>query len=488
MDDASQRKEEMSKRDKVPVCVVNLKLGASLTGPTKRMLRDLRETALQCNAIRTMAEAWVMDTAERALQHELKKLAGMDRVRERERLILTKKLPELVTLKRLYKPEMTSLFPGVSSAILSACCQDVVQRLGSRMPRFFDQPKPKGNRVWQGILLGEAQRDVWRSLRVPILAGKNRVSKLTQIERGPYTLDFPLFSKASKRENMRARCQIDARSHGQRTLIRKIVATPQLFRDSEIVFDVDNEIWQLKLVCASPNIPGKHPENVAELVLASPERQDCPFAILRDDKRPWWIGRGGKFVRYAEDYLWRKRKVIGLRYSDSRRDQQPGHGRGAVYQKTKPQHRSVSDRRKQFVRDLIFDVTTYCKRNGIGKLTYWEPSLPLRNGTWFARNGISFNWSIFSPRLVARLEADGVVVEVKTERLQVHCERWSVDNKAVFARVEQRVGDTEVSGVSYIYGEGRPGHQAAPLATGSAERSERSGYGDVGVAGGENTG
>ena len=45
----------MRKRDKVPKSVVSIKLGSSLAGPTKRMLRDLRETAIQCNAIRTLA-------------------------------------------------------------------------------------------------------------------------------------------------------------------------------------------------------------------------------------------------------------------------------------------------------------------------------------------------------------------------------------------------------------------------------------------------
>ena len=548
----------MSKADKVPVCVVNLKLGASLTGPTKRMLRDIREIALQCNAIRRRAEAWVMDTAERSLdticeqygtmplddivvlltwpedirlaEHKLnpprkppkpmsqedkakltKKVSDLKRqlaavqsravigmatglsntvstnrgiesgkIRRlslREQIILSVPLYLIVRLDRVYKPALVTAFPGVSSAIVSACCQDVIQKLNSKMPRRFDQPKPRANKVWQGILLAEAQRDSWRSLRVPIMTS---VSKLRQQgNRGHYSLDFPLFSKESRRENTHVKSLLHVRSHGERCLIRKIVANSNLFRDSEIVYDTDNEIWQLKLVCSSPNVPDKHAENVAELLLASPMKQQYPFVILRDDWRPWWIGRGGKFVRYAEDYLWRKRKVVGLRYSDSQRDQQPGHGRGSVYRKTKPQHRSVSDRRKQFVRDLIFDVVTYCKRNGIGKLIYWEPSQPLRNGTWFSRNGISFNWSTFTPRLVARLEADGVDVDVKTERLQIHYERWGVDSKAVFARVSEQIGNTEVASAVYIYGEGKASHQAAPLASGTAMRSEVSGY-DVG--------
>lgn len=124
----------MAKKDKIPACVVSLKIGSSVGSPTKRMLRDIRETAIQCNAIRTMAEAWVMDAASTAINHALGNAKGMDRVKQRDELIRTKKLSELVVMKRLYNPEMVGLFPGVSSALVSACCQDVVQRLASKMP------------------------------------------------------------------------------------------------------------------------------------------------------------------------------------------------------------------------------------------------------------------------------------------------------------------------------------------------------------------
>lgn len=472
--------------------VISIKIGSSRTGPTKRMLRDFEDAARLCNYVRNKAIAWVLDRAEATIDVQLGKLTGLARAKNREELIAKGKLSELVALKYLYKPTSTTLFPQLSSSSVSACCRDVMQMLSRRMA--WDQDKlfrfedgsTKLLKQWQGIMLGRCQRSTWNTLRIPIMAGKNRVSKLKREEKsGSYLLDFPLWSKAAGRKETRGLAVLLCREHSGLPMIRRVVADPMLFRDSELLqkrVKGGKLIWLLQLTYATPSVAERDSAIVGELGITAPNNDRYPFEMFiqagqqngqqngHAKPSPWGVGTGGKYVAYKEEYHWRKKKVLGLRYSDSARDARDGHGRGVVYEKLRPQVRAARDARMSFVRQLLSDVLKWCERNKAGKLIYREPSRPLRDGSWFAKNGVPFPWSVFGPRLIAKLETAGIRVEVRTERLAEYASRCGIEQKEVFAKITPATHATGVASVHYEDGSGKARHDKAPLATGKAKR------------------
>ena len=547
--------------------VLTVKLGSCLTGPTKAMVRDLREVANQCNAIRNLAERWLYEHAERTIdfccdnygamsaedtvtllsapneikrielklsgkarkrkpkplkngkprkektEQELradvvrlrksledlraaaaasraKKLIGIARVERRKELIEKLSLANAVELKNMYKPSMVDLFPHVSSALVSACCQDVTQRAAMAAP-WKDNSGVKRRvplKRWQAVMLGECNQNNWSALRVPILAGMNCVSKLRHNEfHGDYELDFPLWSKQSPREHKRCRVRLLVREHsdGNRHLVQRIANEPKtLFKDSELIYDHDKRFWQLNLTYETPNYPPRDRSRVAELLMAPNTSTKGPLVIMRDEGRPWWCGRNGKYIVRLEEFRTIKKKVVGLRYRDAERDSLDGHGRGRVYDAARAQTRACRDANIRFRRELLRDVVKFCKLNGIGTLVYREPSIPLRDASWFALNGVGFAWSMFSPALVAKLATIGTVVEVKSHRLAEWCERWGIEPKAAFARVSETVTDTGVGDVLFRGAGGEAGHHKAPLAKGVAERAGERGSEDGGAVDG----
>ena len=489
-------------------CIL-LKLGRCLNAPTKRMLRDFRETAIQCNQMRTLGVRWLMDTCEKSIEYDLGKLTGLERIAQREKIIVElsklffpsdnprkpRKIPKkpdtrkpLVHGKYLNKPYLTGLFPQVSSAVVASCAQDCTQMVSTKMPWGSES---KAQRVWQGILLGDVSYPRFATGVIPVPAGKNQVATITWQPSG-LVLDFPLFSRGSGRKNQRVQCLIETRqlSEGNRRLIQQIVRQPQeLFRDSQLVFKKRRgdrkTTWYLAMSYVPPWAVEPMPEDrLASLMLCGPGAdQRAPFKIVREGLRDWTVGgKSAKFIAYKEDYWWRLRKVLALRYRDTQRHTRNGRGREEFFRKIQPHTLALKDARTRYRREVFDEIVKYCRRERIGTLEYWEPGSGLRKGTWFSRRGLPFAWQQFRLLLVAKLESIGCKVVVRTERLEKWAERCGVEKKVAFAREYEPDWQTRVASVDLISGEGRTGHQAGPLATSVVKRTTATGADNGGAA------
>lgn len=140
----------------------------------------------------------------------------------------------------------------------------------------------------------------------------------------------------------------------------------------------------------------------------SRKQLDRPF-LLALPSRQRGIGDGDFLLRQTLRLVG-LRKDIGWRY---RQRCGAGHGRkkvDAAVRRRREQERNI---RTEVRRRMIADVVRSCVRDGVGKLTYKEPSLPLRKKCWFSAVGLEWDWTRFANDLKNACARQGIEVTVK---------------------------------------------------------------------------
>jgi hypothetical protein len=404
------------------VGILKLKLGACLSGPTKRMAADLHEAALSCRRVRNFGARWWQRWREDHPDHEGGLLPN-DAARERY-------------------AAACALAPSLATPCVASCLREVDDSLKTRVPR--GHPGEARYR-WQAVLGAECNLETWRAEVIPLhnrtvklcYAGDRERSeaelsalahgKAPRLHRLTRTLaacggsscvlQFQLFSRGSGRAETNVTCRLEARqlTRGNRAVLRRIASGEWAARDSELVWHERDRhpAWHLHLVYRQPRPEAGLDLGRTATLTACAHDAERPFAVEGPEGRPWDLGFRGLAREYERMRL--RRLALRNRYRESGPGRK-GHGRGRVEAAIGPASRGLQSLAQRSLCLVVAEVLRYCRRQDCGRLVYLEPGTGARPYGWFGRKDIPFDWTNFKGRLAHKCALIGIVLEVGKAR------------------------------------------------------------------------
>lgn len=409
--------------------VLKLKLGACVSGPTKRMQIDLKAFVSLCNGaknhmVRTW-ERWREDHHEWE-PGDVKTKRGKAR---REHPCLSYECEE-----SLYQ-KAGEAYPDVARILISTMRGEVVDQLKAKLP-YNHEGKAKFR--YEGILLNEVARDCYRAPVIPVPNGSavfcydgafSRVLSSGIMERirkheASAVLRFPLWSETSGRavKDVIVRLEVADLPRGQRHVLKKIARGDWKMSDSELV--LKNGVWWYHLTYKQPKqdlgLPTGH---VATLLLMGADDKR-PIGIESSEKR-WGLGDVVILEREFERYRLRL-AALRSRYRKDVRGQ-AGHGQGRFYERIRPANDLRRNLLERFTQRLVSEAIKFCTRFACGTILYREPSINLRGLSWFAKRRIEFAWDRFGANLAHKCKLYGITLNVE----RMGCAEWRASGAVV---------------------------------------------------------
>lgn len=188
-------------------------------------------------------------------------------------------------------------------------------------------------------------------------------------------------------------------SAGHKRQLHALADGARKLADSKLLLKDDEWYWYLPMAFETTAIVSDRQCVLWPTLIAEEgERQlDRPFRlVIPDRQKPWGIGDGHYLLAQTHRFTTIK-KQIGWRY---RQRNGAGHGRKKVDAKQRQVSQALANVVDEVRRRMIVDIVRQCEIAGCGTLLYREPSLPLRERTWFAKHGLEWNWT----RLLGDLE------------------------------------------------------------------------------------
>lgn len=392
--------------------IIELKLGACLNMPTKRLHKLLSQVAQDCNRARNgMLRAWVRwreDNPDWKPQQR--------RIRNGSLKTTTdgKPVMEDLVMSQEFENQMyyvgRELAPKVSSNIVSHCRSEVVSDLKDRMPYTHDGPS---RFVWQALLNHERSQPSYSKPVVPMPKANTTLT----YDDSQATIRIPLLSKDAGYGITSPLLRFDVRqqSEGRRELIRSIVSGRIKMADSKLVHKRGEWYFQL-CFAVEPKGHGLDETRIATLLPCGPLGRR-PFMFILPDGHRWYMGDGIPLLAEYERLV-KRRKAIRYR---SRDGVGRGHGKQGFY-RALPDARSFRDMQDRFVKNLVADILRSCLKNNIGMLRPLDPSKPLRANDWLASKGIPFDWTKFIGYLNYKLFANSIAVAMVGKGKSQHWE------------------------------------------------------------------
>lgn len=298
----------------------------------------------------------------------------------------------------------------VSAAVMSGVSSSVKEDLQARMP--YNHPGKKRFR-WAAVLAYECAPPSFRDqcIYVPTNAsvlvydGKaNRqlspgiMESMQIIGAHHCILRVPLLSKESGCKVKEAVLQIqfgketDGRTDGRRRVLRRIVDGVFHLCDSQLI--KKNGVWKIQLCYGVEAEAGKLDKTRVATLISCGKDARRPFKLVWPDGTEWGIGDGVPLVAEYK-YLAQKSKAIRYRFKHGLGK---GHGRLNFFRKLDdlPEYRDMN---KRFVAMMMADILASCQKQNCGTLFYREPTMPQREASWFANDGVPFNWTNFEALL-----------------------------------------------------------------------------------------
>lgn len=393
----------------MPTGVISLKLGRPL-GMTIKRLEAFLETA-RCDASKARNAAvvhWYIWRRQHTdwtpgdvYEAPAAKIMRKPKARQDGKCPKDSPLgPRLFLSRELYAVAREAS-PNLSASLASSCVQDVISRLKANTPYNHDG---EARWQWQAILSHEVSLPSWRFGAVPC---PNNVCRLVYNDHA-CTLHFPLLSKQSGYRQMSptVRLHVGDMSVGHRRLLRKIADGELKMKDSTLVQAKGK--WFLRLVYDVPAKGlGLSPDRVLWILPDLPEGKR-PFVLSYPNgetgRKTWGIGNGLPLVAEYRRVVARRR-AIRYRYSDGCGK---GHGRQRWYKSIRPIARAVRDMQQRFEKQTIADIIAFAIRDGCGAILYREPTMPVRERSWFAKRDVPFAWTEFEARLRFKTETSGL--------------------------------------------------------------------------------
>lgn len=452
------------------VGIIKLRLGACLTGPTRRMVADLDRASELCGLIKTAMvrawERWREDHPEWTPEPVMKDDAPvLDR--NGQPILRNYPLPAKMPVDRQVRCRSckssgrkdglpcercrgigyvkhvsgatwlgelaTHEYPGLAAKIVSTLGQDVYSDLCDKMPyNHAGQAKYR----WQGPLMNEAHRACYRWQPIPVPCQDSALAyvgflstklspgvaaRVAACGKSSAVIRFPLWSRESGRDELACIARVEVRqlTAGNRRLLRRIAIGEWPLCDSTLVYHGDRDDrkrkrsgdgWYLHLVYRQPakdlGLDATKPATLSLL----PADATHPMQIAAEGCKTWTLG-SAKVLLAQLDRLDMRRQANRLKYRQA--DQLRGRGRRPFYQRMRPLTRASQNLLGMFTKNLVAEVIKYCERNDCGQLIYREPGLMLRQKDWFAEHWTNFDWTDFLSRLQHKCTELGVELVVQ---------------------------------------------------------------------------
>lgn len=287
--------------------------------------------------------------------------------------------------------------PNLNTSICSSCVQEVNARLRANTAYNHDGD---ARYVWQAILSSEVSLPTWRGGRIPM---PRSVAMLTYTN-DECSLRFPLLSKRSGYRLLSPTVRLHASDlkAGNRRMLRRLATGDLRLADSQVVERKDK--WYAQLCYDSPSQAIDLPTERVLVIRPSLPDDRRPFVAawvtLDGHELTWGLGNGKPLVM---DYrrVQARRRALRSRYSDGCGT---GHGRVRWYKTIKPMSRYVRDMCARFTKQTVADIVALAICEQCGSVLYREPTMPLRNNSWFTVDDVPFNWTEFEARLAFKCE------------------------------------------------------------------------------------
>lgn len=401
------------------VGVLEFRIGSCLSSPTKRMVADLEDIALQCRRIRNTAIRWIIRYWE---DNPTILPAGKNLISNEAMVLLSK--------------YVISKYPNIGSALTYYCIREVISNLAARMPYTH---KGKASRRWKAIMDCETNVTSFdRSDTIPLHNQTIRLCYDGVMEgslNGPVAKEVfacgknssvvacQVFSRKSGRKpNLIFRVETRQKSYGDRIILKRVARGEWKLRDSIIFYKEGkgkgrsklkginkttgkkkrrkrrrpkedfkyNGAWFFQMRYVQPRVKlGLDVNRTAEINLL-PGNSDRPFEI-RIEEAIWKLGAAKGLMYDINNYKARRLAM--------RRHSQRGHGRQRIERDIRKVTRRVRDLMDNFTKDLINEIVKFCKRFDCGKIKFTMPSKRQKANSWFETNNIDFFWTGFESRL-----------------------------------------------------------------------------------------
>lgn len=473
--------------------VLEMKLGFCLTAPTKRAIADLHDIAKSCNIVRNGVtrfwERWREDNPDwkpqqrrdrkgdgkvarklnvekpykvMAVKNMIAKGEAVEDQATGEVKIGNKVIGKFEGAAILEHPgfsqdvenqmyhEGTRLAPNVACSLVAQLRAEVLDRLKTKMPYNHDG---EAEYRWEGIIKHECARDCYRSISIPAPnsitvvgydgALSRKLSKginerLLKLAQSSAIVRLQLFSRESGRENLDHVFRIEVRQlpDGKKAILRKIVSGEWKLCDSKVVYKRGGWYYQLTYKQPQKSL-NLDPQNVANLVMY-PGDASHPFVIRFQNNNGhvlyWKLGHPEALLSEYKR-LETRRKVMQMRYKTASSGRK-GHGRTRAYRSQKPITRKMNDMQEVFTNHVVASIVKFCTRYNCGSLIYREPSLFLRDFSWFSKNKITYNWTSLLNKVKHKMWLNGISLDVKRMGCKEHREffpKQPVDREKVEA-------------------------------------------------------
>jgi hypothetical protein len=431
--------------------VLKVKLGVSLTGPTRKMHAELAGMLRDARRIRNEM-AWAFRQWHRDNPGWSPPQAMIGKGENRKPWFINRTVagvrrqvpvPENLPMPKEITPEMSGgIIPADATgrSFLTFLYWAGVKAVPDRPAFLYGQCSKEVNKEltsafagegeaywrWQAVLTGERQVSDYekcRTIPMPRSGGMtiampaSSLGDLTTmagagVRFGPNGLDLReagrhhcilSFPTGNSR---RAVCRLRVRrlSDGNRKLFRRIIAGTDGFSlaDSQLVCR-DGEWWLH--VCYEQPVQAKHldPKREAKIVPCFGQATN-PFEAITVGEKPWRLGNVRPMLADA--------LRVRARAATLRGRVQRGHGRPAFMLPIRKASRRLTNLAEAFVRDMATEAAEYAVRSGCGTLVYWEPHPKTRDHLWPSARRIDFDWTQFGNRLQRACALRGVRLEV----------------------------------------------------------------------------
>lgn len=365
--------------------VIKLRLGACLTGPTKRLAADLHEAAQLYNVARNaIVRAWERNAEAKPADAKFSESWPANAYQEAWHTV-----------------------PTLARKIVSAATQEVSAKLRARTP--YNHPG-KARYVWQAMLAFETSRPCYRGKELPVPC---QDAKLCLNDSG-YTLKFPVWSEASGRQKLSHTCRIPTHRlpPGYKRHLLNIVNRDWKLCDSKLHWHEPKSRrgkghWAIHLVYLRPQEPlkGLDKTRVAKLTLQGGDGK-APFEIATDGAFPWSVG-AAKVMQSEFSRLETRRLAMRARHRDKSSGRR-GHGRQRVEESIRPTTRAVKELAHRMQWHAVSEILKFCERYQCGTVEWSDPSMGQRANCWLSKNGVQWDWTGFQSRLKHKLWVNGV--------------------------------------------------------------------------------
>jgi len=369
-----------------------LKLKLDLSDEQKELLTDV---AKLCRKARNAAlENWLL--RKRGLP-ETEKQAKPSRKNVGEGLKESTKIYHAVRLAA----------PTLNTAMVSMIANGIDSNLRSKLD-WRKQPgavdggeKPKKAVRADAILAYDDRPPFFTKFEIPI---RSAISSFTFVEWPELSTPFYVGAKVD------LKLRTSQLKGGHKRLLHELAAGTRKLSDSRIVEKDGEWFWHVPIMFETV----VRSEIEATLWPVFDAKSSRPFDMDLPGDRTWGIGDGRYYIGQATRFI-ALRKAIGWRYKQR---SGAGHGRKKIDDAMRKRWCQWQCIATEFRRRAINDVVKQCVRGNIGTLIYREPSLVVREKSWFDLNGLDWDWTRFLGDLTNAAARQGIDVVKRPLKLK----------------------------------------------------------------------